>query len=523
MMRFIVTVAALLFTSTSAANAAWHVATSKHFIVYADDKPERLTEYTNKLERFDKAFRLFRQFPDGDVRQERKVTIFLAESVQDIQKLAGRDGVAGFYNPRAGAPVAFVPREAKRQFATSLTSQEVFFHEYTHHLMLTTWTDVALPGWLIEGFAEFHATAIMKDDGSVIFGAPPVYRNYTIARKELMPVEKLLNPGPKKLSDIETDAFYGRGWLLTHYLTFDGERRKWLATYIGQLNTQKPGDTTVLDGIANLEAKLESYLRKPSFPSGLITTAQLSVGKVDVRALTAAEATIMPVQMRSAAGVNKKTALEVVALARKISVSFPNDAAVQNALAEAECDAKDYARAQAAADAAIAAAPTSVHALLYKGYALQGAAVKGESKDPAVWKAIRRAYLAANKANPEDPRPLIAYFDSFAANKEEPTANADSGLLYALALAPFDREYQLREKAAKIALLQGNKDSARIILGPVAYSAEEREQSEFALKIIGFIDANDIPGALAEYQKGKDEAERKAKEAKTKEKSRLAT
>ncbi len=305
---------------------------------------------------------------------------------------------------------------------------------------------------------------------------------------------------------------------MTHYLTFDPERRKWLATYIGQLNTQKTGDTTVLGGIANLDGKLESYLRRPSFPSGIVTAAQIQVGKVDVRPLSTAEAAIMPALLRSTAGVTKKTAPEVAALARRIAVSFPNDAAVQNELAEAELDAQEYARAEAAANSAIAADPTSVHAQLYKGYALQGAAIKAGSKDPAVWKAVRKAFLAANKANPEDPRPLIAYFDSFAANKEEPAENADSGITYALALAPFDRESQLREKVAKIALRQGRKDAARILLGPVAYSPESRGQSELALKIIAFIDANDVAGALAEYQKSYEEAERKAKEAKAKEK-----
>ena len=52
------------------------------------------------------------------------------------------------------------------------TSQAILFHEYTHHWLLTNdaWSDAAFPPWFVEGFAELHATAIIRN-GDVIFGA----------------------------------------------------------------------------------------------------------------------------------------------------------------------------------------------------------------------------------------------------------------------------------------------------------------------------------------------------------------
>ncbi len=512
-MRFMA-IAALLLATASPVSAAWQVAKSKHFVVYSDDSAKNLLEYTTRLERFDKAFRVFREFKDGDIRPETRVTIFFHGTVTDMEKLAHRRNVAGFYLARAGAPVAFVPSEARQVRPESLTSQQIFFHEYTHHLMLTNWTGLALPGWFVEGFAEFHATAVMKDDGSVIFGARPQYRNYTIARKELMPVKRLLNPGPKKLSPEEMDAFYGRGWLLTHYLTFDEERRKWLADYVKALSNQKPGETAVLGHTDNLDGKLESYLRRPAYPSILFNSDQLPIGEVKVSALSAAESAALPLVMRSTAGISKEEVSEVVALARKVALSYPNDPVILNELAEAEFDAGEFAASQAAAERAIAADPASVHALLYRGYAALAIAKKGEVKDPATWKIIRRYFLDANKANPEDPRPLIAYYDSFGAANAAVTPNAADGLYYAFALAPYDLE--LRMKVGKLALIQGKKDLARTLISPAANNPEAAYIAELASKLILLIDANDIAGALAEYKRVEEEAAKKDKEAKGK-------
>jgi len=54
----------LLSAWPSAASAAWQKASTKHFIIYADAKPEWLRSYAEKLERFDQAVRYARRMED---------------------------------------------------------------------------------------------------------------------------------------------------------------------------------------------------------------------------------------------------------------------------------------------------------------------------------------------------------------------------------------------------------------------------------------------------------------------------
>jgi hypothetical protein len=153
-----------------------------------------------------------------------------------------------------------------------------------------------------------------------------------------------------------------------------------------------------------------------------------------------------------------------------------------------------YARAEAAADRAIAAEPKSIHALLYKGMAMEQALVKAKVADPAKWTAARKWFLAANKVDAEDPEPLVQYYESFQLAKVKPTSNAENGVIYAYALAPYDNG--VRFFATRALLSQGKAKEARIALAPVAYNAEGGDFSERAQKVLAAIDANDVAGAI---------------------------
>jgi tetratricopeptide (TPR) repeat protein len=500
--------AALAMILSSPAHAEWQKATSAHFVVYSDDKAENVADYARKLERFDKAFRELRVYSDIPRGPASRVTVFLVKNLGEIQKLAGNNRVAGFYQARAGNSVAFVPRSSGD---STLTSQAIFFHEYTHHLMLTQWADAGLPAWYVEGFAEFHATAIFKDNGNIIFGAVPEYRKYTVANANLVPIQKLLQTTPGKIDDYQTDALYSRGWLLTHYLTFDPDRRAQLGKYVVAINNGKSVAEagSVFGDISGLDLKLNSYLKRRFLPSIEIRSDQIVIGKVDVAPVSAGEAATLPVLMISTNGVDEKSAPGVADTARKLATPFPNDAAAQNVLAEAAYDAKRYAEAEAAADRALAADPKSVHALIYKGLAQSAVAKDAKIETPATWQAIRKWFIAANKADTEDPRPLIEYFDSFENAKVTPTKSADEGLLYAYALAPHDPD--LRFRVAKVLIRQNRLPAAKSALAPVAFNAHTGSFAKVLAEMMAALDKGDGAGAISIYEAGKKEAEEKAK------------
>lgn len=513
--RLLLAAAASLIAATPA-QAEWYEASSKHFVVYSDDSQANVRQYTERLERFDKALRVLRNAADPDRGAASRVVVFVVPTVADVDRL--RRGAAGFWVPQI-TPITVMPRDTGGGGTRGFTPQVVMFHEYTHHWMLTSWSDAALPAWLVEGAAEFHATAMMRPDG-VIFGAQPLYRQYSVGMfRNQMPLNALLRAVPGKLDEMQTGGLYGRGWLLTHYLTMDADRRRQLAAYVAAISSGQTVEqaTPLLGNISDL--KLDSWARQASVPSFFVPAAQLTIGPVAIRQLGAGEAAIMPTMIRSKSGVNKTTAAAVLAQARRIAGQYPNDAAVQNVLAEAEYDAASlgpmaaaaagYTRVIAACDRALAVDPKSVHALVYRGMALEEMAVDAGKTDAATWTEVRRWYLRANRADTEDADPLLHFYDSFGRAGQTPTAGAEGGALYAYALAPH---YQgARVAATKVLLRQGKLPMARVAFAPIAYSGD-RGSKELA-DILAKIDANDAPGALAAIKALEDKAEEAGKKA----------
>jgi len=511
MVRKLVALTAALLSS-AAAQAEWMQASSEHFVVYDNDTPKNVEEFTRKLETLDRAMRVYHLVPDKPVSPSARVIIFVLGDEGDVQQLAHMHSIAGVYRGRAGDSVALVPRKMQEFSTMSLSSQAVLFHEYSHHFMFSNWGGIVFPKWYVEGFAEFHATAMFKPDGSIIFGAPPNYRTFGVGRADVMPADLLMRPDPGPMDDEDENAFYARGWLLTHYVLLDPAAKAQFEQYLTALNNGKPAAEAeaAFGGPTKVDGKLNTYVHQ-NFKSVLLTPAQVPVGTVSVRALTPGEAAMMPVFARSKAGVRPGLeAKEVAAEAERLAAPFANDPAAQNALAEAEYDAENYAASEAAADRARAADPKSVHALIYNCLAMQAQAEKNKITEPRKWDEIRSWYLAANRVENQDPRPLILFYQSFHAAKQAPTANAENGLLYAYVLAPFDMS--VRMTAAKILLQSNHLPEARVALQVVAYFPEGGDGSEAARKILAALDKDGAKAALDAFPKPEDQDQGKGKD-----------
>ena len=153
-----------------------------------------MKSYAEKLERFDAAFREARGVPDVAPGQATRVTLYLVRDLTTLRRLYGgskESGVAGFYIPRASGSVAFVPEKSYKG-RWELSADSIFFHEYSHHLMLQD-ADRPLPTWLTEGFAELFATAEFNPDGSVMIGKPPLHRAEELYQMSDLPLEKMIS------------------------------------------------------------------------------------------------------------------------------------------------------------------------------------------------------------------------------------------------------------------------------------------------------------------------------------------
>jgi hypothetical protein len=466
------------------ARAGWYEARSAHFVIYSDGKPDQLRAFAEELERFDAGMRVLRGVPATTDSPNNRLTVFLVESVATIRKLGGGANVVGFYDGRVGDSVAFVPRRTGSGDAF-FGSELVLRHEYAHHFMFRNYP-AAYPAWFIEGFAEFSSTARIQPDGAIDFGLPARHRAWEVLEGDNVPVERLL-AADRRSQDIA--SIYGRGWLLTHYLTFAKERRGQLGRYLTAINAGTAplaAARAAFGDLRQLDRELDRYVRsRTSYYR--IPAARLAPGPIEVRALSAGANAIMPIHLRSRRGVGDKAAAALVIEARRAAAPFPDDPFVQTALAEAEIDAGHAEAAEAAAARALAADPQSVRALVFRGRAAVARLVAAGSTDPAAWKAARQWFVTANRIEPTAPAPLLHYATSFDEQQIPRTANAAAALYGAAELAP--ESGGLRLLVARQRLSDGDVAAARTVLGPVAYDPHGGETARFAAALIAVLDA----------------------------------
>jgi Flp pilus assembly protein TadD len=511
--RLLLMLAALACTP-SAARAEWFEAASTHFRVVSEGSAESVRAYATRLERFDKGMRVLNGLPDEDLGPANRVTVYVVDGVGDVRRLArGAANVAGFYIARAEGSVAITPRRAGDGSRFDIDAETILLHEYAHHFMIQNWIAI-FPAWFVEGFAEFNSTARFDRDGGVTFGAPAEHRAYGLTMVDALPIEALLGSSERRLTDEQMEAtIYGRGWLLTHYLTFEPKRAGQLGAYLTALKRGTPNMEAARAAFGDLHAldrELTGYLHRPRMSALRIGPERLPIAPVSVRPLTPGEAAILALRIQSDRGVNEKEGKALAPRMRQAAAPFPNDPEVQASLAEAEFDAGNLVEADAAADRALAAKPNDMHALTYKGRIALAVAQADAHAGAAVWKEARRRMLAANRVDPNAPEPFILFYDSFAAEGVAPTRNAVNGLLRAFELAPQDRD--LRVKVARQHLTDGKAAEARAALTPLAYDPHGGTFAETIRAVIVKLDEGGPQAALAVWQGLIDKA--KAEEGK---------
>ena len=280
--------------AVSPAEAAWRQASSAHFVIYSEDDEKTLREFATKLERYDAAMRYMRGLPDPEISPQNRLTVFVVPSVNAVRKLYGKggSGIGGFYTGRASGSYAISPRSIGA--GGNIDEQIVLLHEYAHHFMMQTYPG-AFPAWLIEGFAEFHSTARFDKDGAVGLGLPANHRAYGLLAMQPIRIEKLLASSVDDLADAEKDSFYGRGWLLTHFLTLDASRRGQLTAYVAQINSGTDSLTAarkVFGDLAELDKELNRYVRQRTLRYVRLAPEVIKVKPISVRPLSPGEAAI---------------------------------------------------------------------------------------------------------------------------------------------------------------------------------------------------------------------------------------
>lgn len=487
--------AALIFLSATPVHAEWRQASSTHFLVYGDVSESQIRTYAQRLERYDSALRLITGQKELEGSSHNRVTVYLLSSLNDVRELYGPGGssIGGFYFQSFEGSRAFMPADFSD--GGGVSAQAVMFHEYAHHMLLSSSTQY-YPRWLSEGMAEFFMVTRLNDDGSVTVGLPNEGRGYSLGAFNPMRATELLASDANKLSRYDVGQLYASGWLLTHYLLLGGDRSGQLVRYISLLNVGKPWHEAAKDAFGNLDKldqDLERYRRTRVTKVFTIPAEKLSTGTVDIALLAPGAAAIMPYRIRSARGVDAKMATGLEANARPVAARYPNDPFVQRTMAEIEFDAKNNAEAEAAADRALALDPKLVVAMIYKGRVLARRAAESQKADD--WKVARSWFIKANHADPDFALPLVLYYDSFGRAGEKPGKAAVTAIMRAIQLVP--QSMDVRVRVGRQLVVEKDLELARKVLAPVLFNAHG-STNESISEIAKLLDEKAAPEKILE-------------------------
>jgi tetratricopeptide (TPR) repeat protein len=475
MLRLILCLVLSLLAATPA-SAKWYRAESPHFIVFGTS-PKELQTDVERLERFDQLLRSFAQIPENWVTS--KLTVYMVRDTSVVTRLIGgkATNIAGFYTANPSGAFAVVPRSAGNNF-----DDVVLFHEYAHHLMLH-YFPTAYPAWYVEGFAEFLSTTTFGKEGASI-GLPAQHRAYELTVETTLPIETLLSYEVGELKEGQVGNFYGRAWLLTHYLTFEPTRKGQQKAYLAAINAgTKPIDAArkVFGDLPKLQRELDRYLRSRKM-SYMKWTAQPKPVSIAITPLEDSIGEAMHDRIRLSRGTSEEEREPIAARLRAQIAKTPGNAALLTLLAEAELDLERYDAAIAAAEKAIAIDPKLSRAHLWRGTAMMQKHHKEDKQEEAKWKAARVAIVKANRADPDDALALYNYFLSFRMEGKETPAIAVDGLAKAVVLLPQVSDF--RFPYAEALARNGSYKEAIAIMQPIANSPHKGEMATAAREII---------------------------------------
>lgn len=470
----------LLAIVPSAAHAEWYKATSDHFEVYGEGDRADIYTYAEKLERFDSAVRRLRNFKPDAIPGGNRVRVYLTPTRLFEQIKPKKAG--GWYSPGASTSNIFVP-----EYTGSKWDESVIYHEYSHHLLMTAWSNLAVPGWLNEGLAQLQSTPETNGDGSVLFGRELRGSGWLLRGVEDAELKDMVT---KSTAPTSNGIYYSGGWIVSHYLTFAPERQGQLVEYLVGVNkglSTEEAAKAAFGDMARFASDVRKYRRGTSLPGVKIPASDINVGPIDIRPLTPGEEAVMELAIRSRRGVTEETAPGIYAEVKAAAAPYPADAGVQRVLAEAAYDADDFDAALAAAESAINADPGMADGYAFKAMAMDEL---GENAD-----TIRTVIDEGLRADPGDPRLLKMYYESYLNAGQGSKALAKSRLIQAYRIAPQDPE--LRTVLGARLLLDGQATEARAVLRPLAFSPHRTGTAKRALEVVERIEAGDIEGARA--------------------------
>jgi hypothetical protein len=468
-----------LMAAPGAAQARWLRAETQRFVVYSDGDEAKLREFTVRLAEFDQVLRLMHGVRDQEL--ERKLDVYLISGASEFRRVLpyGWGGVLGFYSASPQSVYALV---LNWRDAAGFGSDDVLFHEYTHHFMLE-YFPAAYPSWLIEGYAEYFATTAVSPQ-YIEIGRYNALRAAGLLRAEWMPLHDLLTVEASKVPYAQRNAYYGQSWLLTHYMMTDESRARQLDAANRAVLAGKPADKAMEEAtgltLEQLNHNLHQYVHTKLLFRRMSNPFGAKPPNITVTELPASADELMPERLAVSHGLSGDGAKDTLAAVRSKAKRFPGDSLAELTLAQAELRYGDRAAAQAILERRLAANPKEAESLRLMGerYLVEGQAEKDKARRIELFKASRPYLSRAFAVDGNDYRTLYDYALARTVDPDYPNENTLNVLLLAVQLAPSVEES--RFMAGQALLTRGRKEDGIAMLIPLANSPHGRLQAKAA-------------------------------------------
>lgn len=467
-----------LVLTPSAAWAAWHRAESDHFIVYSQKSRDELREMVSRLEDFHSLLKALTGTRVAD--SPNKLTIYMPDGAVEMNTIFPGipPGIGGFYRASPTATIAVVNQRVggsagsqdERAFSTLL-------HEYAHHFMFQ-YFPTAYPAWYREGFAEYVSETRFNDQ-HIEFGRVAQDRGTYLFRMRWIPLERLLYE-PDKIEPQEGLILYSQGWLLTHYMFGEPQRRDALNAYLRayargedvRAAFERASGTTA-NGV---EAQLRRYARGDL---GFIRFTRASAARphnIQISALPASLERLLLMDAAVQMGLDEDDSPGgYVRRIRADAARHENDRFAQRVLARAEAMHGDGATAERLLTALLETSPNDGELLYLMGMRHLKAGT------PAAKETAQEWFARAHRASPNHYPTLFAYAESLAESEERYSENRANILLLAHELAPQVPEISIH--AAYVLMHRDQFDDAVALLSPIA-NDRHREHEATAAKAL---------------------------------------
>jgi tetratricopeptide (TPR) repeat protein len=455
---------ALVGLATTPARAEWLKAESPHFVVYGDVGEGDLRNYVRKVERFDALLRLW--FPVQTDIEAPKLSIYLADGSKDMRKIWPDipSNVGGFYTPGE-----------ERIFAVTggrgAENDQTLFHEYCHHFMQQYLT-AAYPGWFVEGFAEYFATAELTP-GHMRVGLPSPGRmnSLTMGANTWLPMETVLRSRSLEIGS-RGHFYYAQSWALTNYFMSTPERRAALGRYLGAVMNGGDPIASVQPATGRTPIQLQDDVRAyiSSRTNFLSQDHEFTAAEVTITRMPPSARDLVWLDLRLARYVPEELRAGNLAEAERAAARYPNDALAARALAQAHMDMQQDEDAVRVLDVAVSAGLDDAPTLRMQAVAMMDLGDTLEETDfdrkTQLYGRARSALARAYQKDASDYRIYLALSRSREDAPGFPTDNDLDTLRFGSDLAPQVQGMSLR--TAQALMSRGHYGEAIRYLTPVA-------------------------------------------------------